>query len=133
MTIPATLLTASLLGLLLLVLAARCVALRGALAGAEEDGRAAIEEALAHRMRVMANFVEYVPFALIQLAAIELVVHKTMMAFALGGTLVIARLLHAWGYSRSTGRSAGRYWGTLLTWLVIAAQSLIGLYAVLLG
>ncbi len=135
MTTPATLLAASLLGILLLVLGGRCVALRQALAKAGEDAEARVrlEAALAHRMRVMANFAEYVPFALVQLAAIELVVHKTLLAFALAALLVVARVLHAWGYSRSEGRSAGRYWGTLLTWIVIAAQSLIGLYAVLMG
>ncbi|RMF16951.1 MAG: MAPEG family protein [Alphaproteobacteria bacterium] len=139
MPIPATLMAASLLGFVLLVLAWRCVAMRGQLAKLEEAGdeageaRAAAEAELAHRGRVMANFTEYTPFLLIQLGALELAGTATGVAFLLAGLIVLARVMHAWGYGRSSGRSAGRYWGTLLSWLLIAGQSLLGLYCLLIA
>ncbi len=138
MPIPATLMAASLLGFVLLVLAWRCVALRIRLAKLEgaadaDEARAAAEEALEHRGRVMANFTEYTPFLLIQLAALELGGIPTGTAFLLAGLIVLARAMHAWGYGRSSGRSFGRYWGTLLSWILLAGQSLYGLYCLLIA
>ncbi len=139
MAIPATLMAASLLGFVLLLLAWRCVAVRVRLAKIDEaeDGaekaRAAADAELEHRGRVMANFTEYTPFMLIQLAALELAGIATGIAFLLAGLIVLARAMHAWGYGRSPGRSAGRYWGTLLSWILLAVQSLYGLYFLLIA
>jgi hypothetical protein len=51
---------------------------------------------------------------------------------ACGAGLVIARVLHAVGLSGSAGTSFGRFWGTLVTWillLVLAGQLLWGYWA----
>lgn len=45
------------------------------------------------------------------------------LAVAMGATLVCARLWHAQGLLSKEGRSAGRFMGTNLTWLVILADA----------
>ncbi len=40
--------------------------------------------------------------------------------------LLLARVLHAAGLSRSGGYSFGRFWGTALTWLVLLLMALAG-------
>ena len=64
------------------------------------------DKLLARKIRVHGNFIEHVPFAL----------------------LLLARLLHAAGLSRSGGYSIGRFWGTALTWLVFLLMALAGLW-----
>jgi uncharacterized protein len=46
--------------------------------------------------------------------------------WSLGGVLLIARVLHAIGLSSGSGYSFGRFWGTSLTWVVLAAMALLG-------
>ncbi len=134
MDLMATLTAASLLGIVLMVLAARCVAARERQQAVERAGgdSAEADAALAHRMRVMANFVEYTPFLLVLLAALETTALPSWIVYGLAAGLVLARILHAWGYSRATGRSLGRMVGALLTWGVLLAGSLAGLYAAIL-
>ena len=45
--------------------------------------------------------------------------------------LLLGRLLHAFGLSRSGGYSFGRFTGTVLTWLVFLAMALAGLWLAL--
>lgn len=134
MDLMATLTAASCLGLILLVLAIRCVGARTRQQKAERGGEdsAGAEAALVHRMRVMANFIEYTPFLLVLLAALETTALPLWMVHSLAAGLVLGRALHAWGYSRSTEESFGRMTGTLLTWAVLLAGSVLGLYAALL-
>jgi uncharacterized membrane protein YecN with MAPEG domain len=79
--------------------------------------------AMLRRIRVHANFVEYVPMGLILLALLELAGTSRTVVAALGALLLVARLLHAMGLSRSEGYSFGRMWGTLLTWTMLFAAS----------
>jgi uncharacterized membrane protein YecN with MAPEG domain len=44
-----------------------------------------------------------------------------------GGTLLVSRILHAWGLSRSAGTSPGRFLGTLLTLLLMIAMALFAI------
>ena len=78
--------------------------------------------------RVQANFAEYVPIALILLAGLELSAAPDLIVQILGGSLVVGRLLHAWGLSRGPEPNFGRVAGTLITWIVIAVASAGGLY-----
>lgn len=133
MSIPATLTAASLLGLLLLALAWRCVQARQAKLKEPPADAAAADARVEHAMRVMANFSEYVPILLVLLAGLELGGMPDWLTFGLAGALVLARLLHAWGFSRSPGASFGRFYGTLLTWIVLLIASGTGLYSVLAG
>jgi len=130
MSLTITALYASLAGLLLLVLSFRVVRWRRKLSVGLGDGG---QENLLRAQRAQANFIEYVPIALILLAAAESQGLAGWMLQTSGAILMLARLLHAWGLSRSSGRSFGRYWGTLLTWVVILALSLANIYGVLAG
>jgi len=87
------------------------------------------EEGLQQAVRVQANFVEYVPFAVILLVLSELADLPTAAVHVAGIVLVSSRLLHAWGLSHSPGRSLGRFYGTAGTWLVILGLSLWLLYS----
>ena len=118
---PASFFYAGLLGLLLIALSAQVVLARrryrvGLGAGSEEGLQQAI--------RVQANFVEYVPFAVILLVLAELTGLPVPALHGAGILLVASRVLHAIGLTQSPGRSFGRFYGTAGTWLVIVALSL---------
>ena len=130
MSLTITALYASLAGLLLLFLSFRVVRWRRKLSVGLGDGG---QENLLRAQRTQANFIEYVPIALILLAAAESQGLAGWLLQTAGAILMLARLLHAWGLSQSSGRSFGRYWGTLLTWVVILALSLANFYGVLAG
>ncbi len=130
MSLTITAIYASLAGLLLLVLSFRVVRWRRKLSVGLGDGG---QESLLRAQRAQANFTEYVPIALILLAVAESQVLTGWLLHTAGAVLLLARLLHAWGLSQSSGRSFGRYWGTLLTWVVILALSLANIYGVLAG
>ena len=121
---------ASLVGLLLIVLSSRVVRWRRELSVGLGDGG---EESLLRAQRAQANFIEYVPIALLLLAVAESQGLTGWLLHTSGVILVLARLLHAWGLSKSSGRSFGRFWGTLLTWAVILALSLANIYGALVG
>jgi uncharacterized protein len=118
-----TLLFVSLHILLMLVLAVRVVGHRRTLKIGIGDGG---DKLLARKVRVHANFIEYVPVALLMLALLELAGLAAIWLWVLGGTLLLARVLHAAGFSRHSGYSFGRFWGTLLTWLTLLAMSGMG-------
>jgi uncharacterized membrane protein YecN with MAPEG domain len=80
---------------------------------------------LARAIRVHANLLETAPLALLLLALAELTGALAPGALhASGGALLLGRLLHAAGLSRSIGASPPRFAGMVLTWtvtLVLAA------------
>lgn len=85
---------------------------------------------LARAIRVHANFAEHVPLTLLLLLMVELQGFSDWILVTLGFALVAARAGHAYGLSRSSGRSPGRFWGTVVTLLVLlAAIILTGLSA----
>lgn len=86
---------------------------------------------LAGVLRAHANFAEYVPLALLLIALLEAAGGDDLMLRLLGGGLVVARLVHAWGLSTSTEVTPGRFIGTILTWVVLLVSSGMGLYIAL--
>lgn len=119
-----TLLYGSILGVQLIVMTVRVVLLRrshavGLGAGEHRD----LEKAI----RAHANLIEYAPLALILMALLEQNSAPAWQLHSLGATLVVSRLLHAWGLSRHSGSSFGRMVGMLGTVLVILSASLLGL------
>lgn len=124
-----TLLFASLHALLLMVLVVPIVLHRRRARIGIGDGGDAL---LARRMRVQANFVEYVPMGLVLLALLELAGLPAAWIWALGSTLLAGRVLHAVGLAGSAGVSRGRFLGTLLTWIVIVAMAAVGLWTALI-
>ena len=120
-----TLLFAALHGLLLLVLVARVSRLRhGRRIGFGDGG----DPELARAIRVHGNFVEHVPFALLLLGLLELSGLGALWLWIFGGVLLLARLMHAVGLSRSSGASFGRFYGTAFTWLVLLVMASVGVW-----
>lgn len=112
-----TLISAGLLALLLFFLGAYVIAGRVKFKIDSGDGGLAV---MRQRIRAQANFVEYVPLALILILLVEKEsIGPRWLAIALGATLVIARIWHAQGLLSREGTSAGRFVGTNLTGLVI--------------
>lgn len=123
-----TLLFASLHALLLLVLLARISRHRhGHRIGLGDGGDAE----LARKIRVHGNFIEHAPVALLLMALLELCGLPAPWLWAMGAALLLGRVLHAIGLSRSGGHSFGRFYGTALTWLVLLAMALAGIWLAL--
>ena len=89
------------------------------------------DKVLARKVRVHGNFVEHAPFALLVLALLELCGLPAVATWTFGGALLLGRILHAVGMSRSGGYSIGRFWGTALTWLAFLLMALAGLWLAL--
>lgn len=124
-----TALYAALLGLLFLLLSFRVSKHRLAGHVSLGDGN---NPDLAQAIRAHGNFAEYVPLALILLglaeaqgAAASLVLH------VIGGSLLLGRLLHAWGMSQPKAVNNARKFGIIFTWAVILAASVLLLFAAL--
>ncbi|WP_024868265.1 MAPEG family protein [Pseudoxanthomonas suwonensis] len=83
---------------------------------------------LERRIRVHANFAEYVPLGLLVLALLELSGTRAEVLWTFGLALLGARLMHAAGLGGSSGYSAGRAGGAALTMLVLAGMGLLGLW-----
>ena len=116
-----TALYAGLLGLIFAVLSGRVMLWRfssGVVAG---DGG---HESKAAMIRAHANFFEYVPICLVMLAVLELNGMSSAWLHALGGLLVLARVLHGVGMSWTIGVSVGRRVGTALTMVVLISSAL---------
>lgn len=124
-----TLLYAGLAALLLLALSWNVVRLRRSLRIGIGDGGNA---ELARAIRVHANLLEYTPLALILLALLEADGLAAVWLHLAGTTLLVCRLLHAFGLGRSAGVSFGRFIGTLGTWIVLLLLALLAVIRVFL-
>ena len=83
---------------------------------------------LQQRVRAHANAVENMPLALILLASLELTGASPFLFHVLGATFLLSRLMHAWGISHSSGRSIGRFWGMVLTWVPMLIMAILAIY-----
>lgn len=83
-------------------------------------------------IRAHGNAVETIPICLLLLALAEMNGSSHTVLHIFGGILVVARLLHPWGMiSGKGGVSFGRFFGTILTFVVIlglAVTILINVY-----
>jgi uncharacterized protein len=84
------------------------------------------DKVLEYRSRAQANFVEYVPAALIVLALAEANGAPALWVAACGGALVVGRAVHAYGMLAG-GKVRPRQLGMLLTWgaLLAGAAALV--------
>jgi len=111
-----TALYAGLLGILYIVLGGLVVAQRRrARIGIGTGGDSALERSV----RVHGNFAEYAPLFLLLLLVAELGGGAPWLLHVLGAAFVLARIGHAFGLSLSSGTSAGRFLGTLVSWVAI--------------
>lgn len=79
-------------------------------------------------IRTHANAVEYVPMIVILMGLYEANNGLPIVLNGIGVLAVIARMLHAFGLSKSAGISFGRFYGTALTWLVTVVLAGLNFY-----
>jgi len=111
---------AGLLAILFFVLSMRVVAVRGRVSLG--DGG---DEVVLRRMRGHANFAEYVPFILLMMALLEYGHAPRWQLHAMGLTLVVARLLHGIALSFTPKWRFGRFYGALLTLVLLATCGML--------
>ena len=124
MTTP---LYAALIALIFVVLSVRILLLRRRLGIAIGTGE---DQKLARAMRVHSNFAEYVPLALILFYFLEVETDAELWIHILCVSLIIGRLLHAYGVSQVEENYRFRVAGMILTLgcLISASTNLIGSY-----
>ncbi|MBL4659501.1 MAG: MAPEG family protein [Alcanivoracaceae bacterium] len=79
-------------------------------------------------IRVHANAIENIPLLLILMAVYEVNQGSSMVLYVLGALAVIARVMHAYGLSKSAGVTVGRFYGIALTWIVIITLAVLNIY-----
>lgn len=84
-------------------------------------------------LRVQANFVENVPLALLLLLVLELNGTPVEILHGFGITLVVLRLLHAWGLSRNEGANYPRLIGAQGTFLLLSIMGVALIYGFLVN
>ncbi len=123
-SIPVTLGTAGIMGLILLVLSCNVTRVRIATRVISGDGAgAAGTESLPVAMRIQANFIEYVPLILLLMGGIESAGAPHWLMLALALALIVARLAHPIGMTMKAPNLA-RAGGAILTWVVLGVASL---------
>lgn len=113
---------ASLLAFLFLFLSARVIAWRRQQHVEIGDGE---NRELLRRMRVHANFAEYVPFALLLMALAESMTPPRPLLHLIGIILVVGRLAHAYGLSQTPHILRFRIWGMMLTFTAIGLAAVM--------
>ena len=126
MTLPITLMYASILALFALVLSFRAGTFRGKSGISVLHGEPQNME-LAERVRVHQNFLEYVPIVLILMGAIELTGGNHWFLFIVGDLLFLARIAHAIGLKHDNMAHKGRAIGAGGTALLTLACVIYGL------
>lgn len=89
--------------------------------GIGNGGNHMLEKAI----RVHANFAEHVPFAVLLIALCEYGGITAVYLHVMGGLLVLSRVLHAVGMSKTSVRSIGRTVGVLGTACVIVMAAVL--------
>jgi hypothetical protein len=117
--LPITSLYAAILAFVLVALSVRVIRLRLTHEVSLGDGG---HDDLRVARRQQGNFVEYVPAALLLLALLELNGLASWATHGLGGTLVLARLIHPFGLAAQFGLRIPRVAGAVATALVIVVS-----------
>lgn len=126
MSIPISLMYASIFALFALALSFRAGDFRGKTGISVLFGEPANME-LAERVRVHQNFLEYVPMVVIVMAAIEASGGSALFLYVVGDLLILARIAHAVGLKHDNMAHKGRMigaGGTLLITVVTAGYGL---------
>jgi uncharacterized membrane protein YecN with MAPEG domain len=107
----------SIIALLALFLAYRVVQFRlGKGVDIGDDGSAEFQTAI----RVHANLVEWAPITLLLLLVSELLGANNYFLHVAGIAFVVARIAHAYGMTIAVGGgNKGRFYGTLVSWIVL--------------
>jgi uncharacterized membrane protein YecN with MAPEG domain len=123
-TMPPTItaLYAGLLALFVVALAGRVANLRFSTHQGLGDGD---DVTLRRAVRVHGNAIENIPLALLLLLLAELLGLPPNWLHAFGIAIVVGRLLHAFGLSRHSGYSRGRFFGIGVTWIAISTMAVV--------
>jgi len=121
---------AGILALWLVVLSLRVIQRRGAAKAWLNDGG---DTSLQRAIRAQANFVEYVPLALILMLILEMSRFSIYLIHALGIALVIARLLHGYAMGFTGGFRFGRSAGATITFVVLLVEAVLCIYQAYIG
>ena len=122
MTIPITLIYASIFAFFALVLSFRAGSFRGQSGISLLFGDPQNME-LAERVRTHQNFLEYVPMVLIVMAAIEANGGSQTFLHVCGLLLIVARIAHAVGLKHENMAHKGRFIGAAGTALITLAMA----------
>ena len=87
-------------------------------------------ENMQRAIRVHGNFTEYAPLAMIGLFGMAACGASEIWMYGIGGAFTLGRVMHAFGYSKVTGKSIGRFYGTLITLLSLLVMALYLLFLV---
>jgi uncharacterized membrane protein YecN with MAPEG domain len=117
-----TALYASLLAVLFLFLSVRVIGWRRQQRVEIGHGK---DAQLLRRMRVHANFAEYVPFALLLMALAENLGPPYILVHLVGLTLLAGRMMHAYGLSQTPHVLKYRVWGMTLTFAAMGIAAMI--------
>ena len=111
---------AGILTLLYIGLTAQVINLRRLLrVGIGDGGKHELKRAI----RVHANFGEYIPLTLILMAFAELKGLENNWLHVCGSTLILSRLLHAFGLGKNPGTSPGRFLGSAINYILMIGIS----------
>lgn len=111
---------AGLNGLILVWLGANVGRVRGKLGIGMGDGG---NLQMVRAMRGQANFVEYAPFCLIELALMAAIGAPALAIHFIGALLTVGRLMHAWHFVQADAPGWQRAGGAGLTILAVALAS----------
>ena len=75
-------------------------------------------------LRVQANFIENVPIALLLLLILEMQGVPAEMLHGLGASLLVLRLLHAWGMGTNQGANYPRLIGAQGTFVLVSIMAM---------
>lgn len=121
-----TMFYAGALALVFLALSLRVIQKRGGRGGISlGDGG---DAEMLRRMRAHANFGEYVPLILLMMAFLESSGMPRWAIHAMGATLLLARLLHGYALGYTEKFIFGRFWGALLTLVLLLVAGLACLW-----
>lgn len=131
MTLTVTPLYAGALAILFFILSLRVVQ------GRSGPGKPSLGDGgdplMQRRIRGHANFAEYVPLILVLMALLELGHEPTWILHALGGALLLARLLHGIAFAFTAQWVVGRSVGAVLTFLCLLVAGVLSLWLGLHG
>lgn len=87
-------------------------------------------EEMQRAIRVHGNFTEYAPLAMIALFAMAACGASATWMYGIGGAFTLGRIMHAFGYSKTTSKSIGRFYGTVITLISLLVMALYLLFLV---
>jgi len=120
MNIPVTTIYVVIFSCMLVVLAYRTAMLRRKNKIGVGDGNKPV---LQRAIGAHGNAAEHLPIALILMLTLEINGTSSLILHSLGIVLLLSRVIHLFGLSKHSGKSFGRVYGILGTWLVILTMA----------